>query len=90
MFTQERLQEISDSPREAYIAKVEAMALVDAYKSRIVGLSVTRGADGTWLHFESPDGSKASISIGCMSAERGPVTGGVILKWADALAVPNA
>jgi hypothetical protein len=85
MITTERLAEIEAAPREASIFKAEAKELADAYRERVPGLRVTKGADGAWLHIESPSGKKAAISLEALGVQRAGLVGATLLEWVDAL-----
>ncbi len=84
MLTEARLIEIETSPRDAYILKAEAKELADAYRSSAAGLTVTTGADGVWLHIESPSGKRASLSMEAIGIQRKGICGAAILEWVDA------
>jgi hypothetical protein len=85
MITTERLTEIETAPREACIAKAEAKELANAYRERIKGMRVTKNNDGVWLHFESPSGKKAAISMEALGVYRAGIVGATLLEWADGL-----
>lgn len=85
MITTDRLIEIEAAPREAFIAKAEAKELADAYRSRVPGLSVTKGVDGVWLHIEAPSGKRASLSMEALGIQRAGLVGATLLEWTDAL-----
>jgi hypothetical protein len=85
MITPERLAEIEAAPREACLFKAEAKELADAYRERVPGLRVTKGADGAWLHIEAPSGKKAAISLEALGVQRAGLVGATLLEWVDAL-----
>jgi hypothetical protein len=85
MITNERLAEIEAAPREACIFKAEAKELADAYRERVPGLRVTKGADGVWLHIKAPSGKQASISMEALGMQRAYLVDATLLEWVDAL-----
>lgn len=89
MITTERLAEIEAAPREACLLKAEAKELADAYRERVPGLRVTKGADGAWLHFEAPSGKKAAISLEVLGVQRSGIVGATLVEWMDSLSNDN-
>jgi hypothetical protein len=85
MITEERLQELELAPREAMPMKAELRELAAAYRAHIAGLKVTKDSGGHWLHFEAPNGPKASISVEVLAAQRGPIVAQALRGWSDAL-----
>ena len=85
MITPERLAEIETDPRKANIFKAEAKELADAYRERVPGMRVIKGADGAWLQIESPSGKKAAINLEALGVHRAGIVGATLLEWVDSL-----
>lgn len=85
MITTERLAEIEAAPRESCILRAEATELAEAYRARVTGLSVTKDADGAWLHIQSQSGRRASINLEALGVQRAGLVGATLLEWVDAL-----
>lgn len=85
MITEERLQELEAEPRAGMLMRAEMKELAAAYRAHIQGLRVTKNSGGHWLHFEAPNGPKASISVEVLAAQRGPIVAQALRGWSDAL-----
>lgn len=82
--TEDRLKELETGGRDAMPMRAELQQLCEAYRNQLHGIHITSNADGTWLHFSSPTGKRAAISLDCLAAERGPIVGQTINEWLSA------